>query len=619
MQLVYNNITFPLAKTNNWHREPIFTPDRTTVLYTRHVLDVTTIYNPGALSCSAAGAIGPGYLPAITDVALRELILQHNRSQLTYSDDLGNLMLSSPPGGNTVDALDGPKVLDLSITKISGSKSMLVRIVIETHLNECGGGPSGDGAGLTSVPPILANRWSDSHSIDENQRAVIQYVGETIFDMSALQDLGRTADYYRNQCLPPVLTNFRRVSLSITVNSIGNRLSWTCVDQYMYYSLGDSGSSKFPSVLSFEGSYTEVTISGGGNPPMLSGFLSDAVGFKVMGTPTALRKDLIPFAVAMSLSKLQYAVGAFPGGNTAGAFPTHIEVVEHLHMPAIEFRMAVMRPVAQNGVQGLFGMRKDIFLDQGSAYQANNPFLTQDGKNPQLLDNNSRSPILLGQAFAAVLQAACSPISPSKGGPGAGGSGTGYAIAPNYSVTTSVSNSATLAPVSTSFSPANTAAGFSEYRVDARVDTNPHTYQQPVSGTVNGQPAACEIINLASSTSTVLFDWTCERLGAPPIVPDPNIDDKNYVLGNYTITPASFGLLADGTTKGYRCAGRYEYLLNSPINPGDPLVFAAPPMYAFAWGSDSLTNFAQGIIGSMAGASGSSGGSSTASFVGTDH
>lgn len=622
MILTYNGVQLALTKTNAFVQQPVYSSDGATWICNRYMLDVTAVYNPGATSYAPGGSQSSGFLPAQTDVNIRHA-LKENRRQLTWSDEAGNLVLQSPPPGNSIDCIDGPKVIDVSVRQISGSKTWLVRFAVETFLRDCGGGPSGTNSD-SSPDPVLSNRWSDTHHIGEDLLTTISYQGETWLRMDALEDLNRTADFYRNRVLPPVPQGFRRMDVNIQVVASGNRLIWTCVDQQQNVTLGDVATSKFPGVRSFRGMFGEQTTTANkGMAP--GGLLSDVCAIHVEGRPNATRAGLIQFAVQMCLSKLQYPVPNFqPAGNgNAGAFPTHIEASESLSDPSVDFKMVVCRPVAQNGVQGMFGLRNDIFTAAGIQYQFGNPLLDNGGFGgncPQLgADNNTRTDTYNALAFTQALQAACSSVPILKGSLNLGGSGASYDKNPPK-VNTSYAPNAPTPPVTTSYSSANGSAPYSEYRVDARYDTDGHAIQMPTTGTVNGGPSGAEIVYTANPTSTAVFEWTAERAIAPPAVPNTKLYDPNYVLTDYMVQPTSFGLMADGQTKGYRVTGRYEYALKQPINPNDQLTFPASPMYAFIWGSDTLDNFQTGIIGGgSGGSSGGGGGTTAAAFVGTDH
>lgn len=604
MQLTYNGIQLQIIKTHSFAQQPVWSADNADWIANRYYFDVSCVYSPAAMSYTPGPTFTPGQLPAATGAALKHF-LGEPRRQLTYQDEAGNVVLSSPPQGNSQDAIDGPKPIHVNVTDILGQKTWLVRFAIETFLCDCPGGGPG---------PLLSNRWSNSQQIGDDQMTTVITQGQSHLNMVALENLQQTADDFRNQVVPPTPLGFRRISLNVQVNTIGDKLIWQSVDRQQYYALGDSQSSLSPGVLRFEGSFTQQTV-GSSESMIPSGRILNAASVAVFGKPAASRAELMIFAVKMCLNRI-WPAGAPPRAPDLDGFISRVAAKEELHQPAVSVHMEANMPAAQQGAIGLGGLRADKFLVDGVNYQFNNPLLNPAGLTPDLgADNNTRTPGYLGKAFAAILQQPCVAPNPVKGPPGPGSGSPSYSTSPSYNISASVGSSVELDDSSTDWSDDNTQSLFTEYRIDNVYRTVYSKLVAAIAGPVSGstqygstdsngnwvpsnpQQPTVEVMTLAEPKTTMASEWSVERAGSEPMIPDPNPTDPAFVLLLKDVQQTNVSRAADGTTKLYRVRGRYEYAMTRPVYNECARMFPKAPNITYSDGvSDFIAELRDGLI-----------------------
>lgn len=212
-KLTYNGVSLEISDTQSVIREDMYSEDGQTYLYTRWLFQVACIYNPNATSSLAGVA-----MPAATDVAIRNA-LSLPRKTLTYVDEAGATILTSPAAGFPCDSRGGPYVRVNQIRKIWGSRSWLVVFAVETFINE----------GNTSV--ILSNRWDMSADIDVDHYATRTIRGVAVFDKGQLDKVGKAADQFRKDLFHPVPINFRRENVQVYTASDGCTVYYTVIDK----------------------------------------------------------------------------------------------------------------------------------------------------------------------------------------------------------------------------------------------------------------------------------------------------------------------------------------------------------------------------------------------------
>jgi hypothetical protein len=602
MILTYNGITLKLVKTNSFNQQPIMSSDGLDYVCMKVTIDVNAVYNSGATSYDAYGAATPGHLPAETDFSIRHA-LNEPRKPLIYADENGRTIISSPANGNTVDCQGGPTPLGVDVNHIAGTKTWHIRFRVETYIYEC------DGATSASTSPLASNRWSNTHSIGEDQRTTIVTNGVSQFRLDALESAGKTADFFRNVCLPPCPVGFRRMGISVQPNTVGNVVAWSTSDQEQYYYLGGE-QSKHKDVLSFEGTFTESTTSNDKGMP--SGLLSASATIRVMGKPRSLNANLLVFAVKLAINRLKIP----PGGqaNLDGARISRVSASEHMHAPGVDFHIETVLPAATNGQGGMGGLRAEFFQQDSVNFQTANPEFDLNGNTPQLgADNNTRTPSYNGLAFSSALQAACSTPQPIKS-PTQGGSSSSASQSPPYAIPVQSSMSENLSSASTGYSESNLSGGaYTDYRIDSRIDTNHNIVMAPITGPASpggsgGANATAEFMYVSAPTTTRVVNWSAERLGSAPDLPTPLVNDANQVLVRTEWLPTNVAKLTDGTSI-FRVGGTFYYGLRNPIDAGSPNIpMCVTPNFDVKF-EDVIVNAGQlihGLIDSQSSSSGSS-------------
>jgi hypothetical protein len=260
--LSYNGIIMDLVKMHVWRREAIYNGNQ--YLYTRHILAVTCVLNPGvnptltslafipnpfnqAISALASVLAPPGgdltplqpqvlragaglgnvvnryplnpnpaanlppfnavavpnpQLGMVTDTLIRHALMQP-RQQLIYSL-LGYAPLFSPWTGYNCDASGGPLPLRCDPVSIDSGKTWIINFAIQTDINEC--------QKYTNAPKLLlSHTWSMNHSIDQDCYCVRTIEGRAVFA--------------RDRIEPNAVTNSGAAVKAFAVKALGNLVS----------------------------------------------------------------------------------------------------------------------------------------------------------------------------------------------------------------------------------------------------------------------------------------------------------------------------------------------------------------------------------------------------------
>lgn len=246
--LVYNGVQMKLIRTQGISRESIYDTSGVDYLYTRWRFDITAIVNRKATSyaptASGSSLVSGGgtpvatanpvagiFSPVLTDAAIRQALATPRR-RLEYWVESGNntalgtggaaaasgleLLLCSPRVGYYVDAKDGPTPLTYDVKQVVGGKTFLVHWVCETHVNECG-----LYTGNNLPPIILSNRWTDTHTADEDYFVTRHVAGVAIFRKDFLSKLEIIPDLFRIDLFPLPPLGFKRQNIQVTAHADG--------------------------------------------------------------------------------------------------------------------------------------------------------------------------------------------------------------------------------------------------------------------------------------------------------------------------------------------------------------------------------------------------------------
>lgn len=135
---------------------------------------------------------------------------------------------------------------------------------------------------------------------------------------------------------------------------------------------------------------------------------------------------------------------------------------------------------------------------------------------------------------------------------------------------------------------------FTDYFIENRFEVDGQIYMMPVTspnGFDGDQVAFCK---LAASTMLWIVDWTAEKVGAMPSIPNPDLEDSNIVAIDKVFYPAQLEKFSDGSVV-YRVSGTYVYGFKNPNSA--TLYYGRPPwMSKDIDCSMSASQFADGII-----------------------
>jgi hypothetical protein len=395
--LHYNGVTLRAIKVDEWDRSAVYDESGCDLLYIRHRLTVTAIYNPQFNSYSAvtgesnrlirAGSrVDPDWnegaqiSAAGTDATIRGLLLQP-RERLVFVQG-GRVTLMSPPkprialdgtpavnsayvkdtfaaqetvtGGEAwvdrqalVDANFGPKPLSCSVVRLYGSRTWLVRFTVETCLGEC---PKEDGW------PLVSNRFTQRHSIDDDRYTTIITSGVATFRTDLLS-LGEASgaiwsnpDFYREYVIPGMpVDGFRRVSVDVQISPAGNSLYYEVIDREMQHSLAHPASlarleeGNPYGVERFDASVTNQSMTAEGNAAtnvLLSTFQGTAWGNRYSS-----RSDMLVFLLRLALARLDlpFEVGLGYQPAVHGVLRDY-STREQLNANVVTLQMTVQRP-----------------------------------------------------------------------------------------------------------------------------------------------------------------------------------------------------------------------------------------------------------------------------------
>jgi len=143
-----------------------------------------------------------------------------------------------------------------------------------------------------------------------------------------------------------------------------------------------------------------------------------------------------------------------------------------------------------------------------------------------------------------------------------------------------------------SITPANGI--YTDYLVENRYESDHHIYMMPVTSPGGFQGNQVAFCKLAAETILWIADWTAERLGSEPPLPDPDPQDANVILLDEHYEPMMLGLGADGVSVLYRTSGTYVYGF---LNPSQAILnHGRPPWLPGVDCTISPGSFQQGII-----------------------
>ena len=329
-QLIYNGVSLQLVKTNSVVREPRLSDDRVEYMWTDFTIDVNCIYNPEATSYAIGGSgvpvATPGWLPEVTDVAIRHFLLQPRRPFYYAEAGIPIVNIQALVGGSALDSDNGPTPLNVTVTRFGSSRTFFVRFIIKTSFREC---PSG-----TIASAIASSRYIRSESIDGQYRSTMTTIGKTYFHANILALLQMNADAFRGYIIPNPMTNYKRSSTSVSVASNGIIMEWITVDVNQFIDLGSPllpGTAGSFGITDMDMEYTTATIPTGelGISGIRGAFAT--VNAMAVGSQTANTFTMLQFLLRCALSKL--------GTIALTGLPTNLSMTENIFKNSINISL----------------------------------------------------------------------------------------------------------------------------------------------------------------------------------------------------------------------------------------------------------------------------------------
>lgn len=105
-----------------------------------------------------------------------------------------------------------------------------------------------------------------------------------------------------------------------------------------------------------------------------------------------------------------------------------------------------------------------------------------------------------------------------------------------------------------------------------------HIYMAGVTSPDGFDGATVAFGHTSAPTGMMCSEWTSSKMGSPPLIPDPNQSDANWMLLLMTVEPLNITVGPDGVTPLYIISGKYYYGARNPalVIP----VFPRPPYIA---------------------------------------
>lgn len=594
--LSYNGVTLELVRLNSCTIEPALTEDKTDYLFSRCVLDVTAVLNPAATAYVTGPIASPGTLPPATLVAIRHA-LEQPRSQLLWTSanpanpDFPYIMLQSPAPGFTTDLNNGPKPLHVSMTNLTGSRTAMIRFVVETSIREC---PYGEPANA-----VLAHRFSQDHDVNDQHLTTITTQGTAYFRTDLLQLLGQSPDKFRAALfgLIPVPAGFFRERIHVQVASAQNALRYTIADRERMYEIGDTQASG-SNITKVDMRYGLVTVRPNGDKgPTTGGMSLGHVNVQVWGNKRASNWIMTQRAFALALNK----IAGFGQVNKEGKPTGFVQQISIFQVPTDRNVGVSIQYVFAAAGDSPFG---PMVVD---SLRIDNPIGDFGGINPSPpWGKGTRGTFNEPMLFEALKTACLNPYPPGLSGSDStyGGSDIDYSATPVE----------TVAPVdlipstSNAYSPKatqNATSGSQEMRYRRR----PQLFQLPVarppSSSSGSQTSSSDstpkttFVQTAAPTSTLVVNFDVECVGAMPSVPDPRLNDPNLVLLDQDLVISSPVVNVDGATPTYAVIGQYVYGHKDPLALDSNLATGILGWTSLDWAQQALVaaqDYVHGLI-----------------------
>jgi hypothetical protein len=588
--VIYNGIAIAIIKTNNIKATPVMSEDGVDFLWTKYEIDVNGIINAtqtSYMNVNGQAVFVPGILPSVTYQAIRQL-LELNRGTLQVFSN-GSQLFLTPSAGSVTDADNGPKPISLTITRLDGNQLYHINYVIEINIAECPGNPD-------QYTALISNRFTQVNSIDGQFLTTSMTYGEAYFRVDILNDAQQVADIFRSLIVPPLPLGFKRVGATFKLNSKNNLIIYEIRDQESCYDLGDTNQNQ-TFVTWADGVFQMATLSDANGIP---GAMSLAtMTMKLKGSKQASVWNLTQYAFQLISQKIPIVPNL--GQNSFG-FLRNFQIMQSVTERFVDVTVSVQLAPVKTGPNLIPSVNYQP-LQIDNIFPANGT-----GINPALpSDGGSRGTAALVMA-QTLLSQVCQPVENSPGPLSA--TGTGGQATPQNQVPVIVTPTEIIPPSNYRYTPSTTQYPYTEARVHEKYDSDSGVRQAPISANSSSltppfpsqspTPTSSQsgiqtssFINIHQSITTRFVEWTAERVGQTPQIPEYNSSDDNQVLLRWNISPVSVEVAYDGATPIYRVSGWYSFGLKVDMSQIQQIAFSVPQWVDYNYGDASL-NLADG-------------------------
>jgi hypothetical protein len=511
------------------------------------------IWNAYHLHVHGIVSTGDGVLPTDSGATLASVkhLLTAPRRPLQYSVNAHTLVAWEP---TAPDPGLGPEPVRVGVQQLNDG-AFFVDAEYIVRLRDCDANPS------TSA--VVSLRWGQSELFDELWNSIITTRGK----LTVRADFLKSADSFRRLCVPPVLSDYRRVSSRYNLSPTGTELDFEFVDKEV------DRLPPFPAVRA-SGTCTVNLLSPGV-------CRMGQVDLTLEGPKGTSRALLFTRAFSMAYAKLQ-----------AEGFLTDAMPIE-----SGTFREDLFEPKVTVSLQA----RLTNFVAPGGP-----AVFRSVGKMPGLADGlpglsapvRKRFAGLVAQAFADPCAASYARLATTDEGggsvfgsaPGAGTGSGGFVLTQGNSPPTAAGQGDT--------------APYDRYEIRSE-----YTYDlgaRPLPGTgvgANGHRATT--VTVHGGMMTLEVTWVAMRSGGAPILPSFKSPDPNLVpINSPKLITKQINPTADGALPTFCVAGHYVYLVIDP-----KVVSILAPIPPFLMGSAEYAKQAASftsdrVLWSFVGASG---------------
>ena len=568
--LKYNGVELAFISTQSLRVEPEYDPTGVDQIATKYSLTVSAVLHQGV-----PPSVSQNETAAHIGDRIKGLLSTPRRPLLYENGGVTIINLQAPDGSEVArDDSNGPEPVVTMTSPFPGC--WLVSFAVTVRLIEC----------ETQTRGFLSLKWSDTLNYAEDWTATRRRTGTLVLS----QRLNQDAESYRPLITPPIPRGFRRASAEYVLNEAGTHVRFAFTDREMHTP------PPFPA-LRMRGRMSESTPNGA---VRMGRFDLTLDGPK--GVPKA---DLLARAIAVGMGRV-FAAGVDTGiGDAAGRVIMGGSISETLDDDKNSVSLSLSWKMAATS-----GRSKSSAIVAGTRAFARGVVdvgLAASGLGFLRALDTSPAPEPQPQPNAQGLDKAAIPVTAQWIGQPLAGSDPDQGIAPPLFGTadyvrlvaaalsdpcgvTAVLNeselrsgefeffsgespdgSRTTATVVPEVDPDEESALYADDGTPGTYDhyTLVSTYRHDsgkvaLPSTKKGEKKA--EVQLYNESMDLTVEFSCARVGGPPVVPDPNEASDELMYKRGSVSAHQIELAGDGVTPIYRVDGLFEFEVLDPCS-----------------------------------------------------